>query len=435
MPKTYTKQSQSGAAGIALIDQRVTAMGFIWHERQRDHGIDGEIELVDRVQRRPLNRTISVQSKARQRFPGEDDHGFHYICEPDDIEYWCEGEVPVVLVCSHPDTGECWWAPASELLRDPVRRRTGRIDFDKVRDRFDESAASSLLDLGAPATGNLFVPSMAVSERLTSNLLSVSHMPDTIWAAPAIVRNHGEAWDVLRQQQVRERDWMILDRTLFSFRRPDDSALACLIDGGAEAIDVSEWAEAKAPDTQRNFVRLLNQTLAEKHHGELRVHPKRHYLYFKATEDLLERRLATGKSKSGRVVFRAYPDERDPAEARHFRHHALDHQFVRLDGEWFLELNPTYHFTADGWRDLPWGAELVKGMKRREKNNAVRALVDLWARYLRGTHGLFDDQKHELLRFGDLVTFDVERGVDERAWAKARVTDPSSDDPTLFEAS
>lgn len=437
MAKKYTKQSESGEGGIALIDQRVTAMGYIWHPRRTDHGIDGEIELVDRAERRPLNRTISVQSKARQRFPGEDGERFHYVCDADDAAYWSEGNVPVILVCSHPKTGEAWWAPVTEILKDPDRRQTRRIDFDKQRDRLDESAASALLDLAAPSSGALYVPAPHRPERLTSNLLSVGRLPDTIWAAPATVPGNAEAWEVLRRHDVFAADWMILDRTVFSFRRPDEEPLSHIVDGTAEALDSAEWADAKSSDTYRNFVRLLNQTLSEMHHRELRRHPKRHYLYFRPTEDLSERRLSTGKSKTGRVVFRAYPDEGDPANARHFRHHALDHQFVRLDGHWFLELNPTYHFTTDGYRDLPWGAELVKGMKRREKNNAVRALVDVWARYLRGSDDLFSNQDDAPIRFGELETFDVDRGVDERAWQRPSGAAPaeSNDDATLFEAS
>jgi hypothetical protein len=84
MAKTFTKQAESGEAGIALIHRRVSDMGFIWQDRRVDHGIDGEIELVDR-DRRPLNRALWVQSKARQRFPGEDESGFHYVCDPADV--------------------------------------------------------------------------------------------------------------------------------------------------------------------------------------------------------------------------------------------------------------------------------------------------------------------------------------------------------------
>ena len=177
---------------------------------------------------------------------------------------------------------------------------------------------------------------------------------------------------MLRRKGVFACDWTLIDRTLFSFRRTDDEPFSSIVDGRAEAIDTSEWSEAKSTDIYRNFVRLLNQTLAESLHQELRRHPKRHYLYFRATQDLSPRILSTGKSKRGRTVFNSYPDHRDPDSVKNFRHHALDHQFVRFDEAWYLELNPTYHYTTDGYRDLPWGSELVKEMKRREKNSAVR---------------------------------------------------------------
>jgi Domain of unknown function (DUF4365) len=437
MPKRCTKQSEAGEAGMALIGQLVTAMGYIWHPRRTDHGIDGEIELVERGPRRPINRIISVQSKARQRFPGEDAEGFHYICNVDDANYWSEANVPVILVCSHPSTGEAWWAPVGHLLKDPARRRTRRIDFDKQRDRFDDSAASALLDLGVPPSGGLYVPTtMRRPERLTSNLLSVERIPPTIWAAPSTVPGNREAREVLRRHRVFATDWMVHDGTVFSFRRPDEEPLSLIVDGRAEAIDSAEWAEAKSADTSRDFVRLLNWTLAELHHRELRRHPRRHYFYFRPTSDLVARKVSTGKSRSGRVVFRAYPDAHRPDNAHHFRHHAVDHQFVRLDGRWLLELNPTYHFTSDGYRDLPWGAELVKGMKRREKNNAVRALVEMWAGYLTRRDDLFVSREDEPIQFGDLQTFDVDRGVDDRAW-KQPLAAPSVPEgvATLFEAS
>ena len=57
-----------------------------------------------------------MQSKARQRFPGEDAEAFHYVCDQDDVDYWMEATAPVILICSHPDTGEAWSAPVSEIL-------------------------------------------------------------------------------------------------------------------------------------------------------------------------------------------------------------------------------------------------------------------------------------------------------------------------------
>ena len=422
---------------MALIDRRVTAMGYIWHPRRVDHGIDGEIELVDQVHRRPLNRPILVQSKARQRFAGEDTESFHYVCERDDIDYWMEANAPVILVCSHPDTDEVWWAPVSELFKDPSRRKSGKVIFDKSRDRFDSDASLMLLNLVIAGADGLKVVTTGKPERLTTNLLRVESLPQSIWATPTTIPGNAEAGEVLRRNGMFAVDWTVLDRTLFSFRRTDDETFASIIDGRAEEIDAAEWSQAKSSETTRNFVRLLNQTLAESFHEDLRRHAKRHYLYFRPTADLKPRILSTGKSRSGRTVFQAYMDRKDPDTVQHYRHHAVEIQFVRFDCTWFLELNPTYHFTSDGYRDLPWGAELVKGMKRREKNSAVKGLVDMWAHYLAGTDNLFTSRDDLPIRFGTLETFMVDRGIDERAWKQSQSgvicqADPA---PRLFAAS
>jgi hypothetical protein len=47
--KTVTQQTLIGEGGVALIARRVNEMGYLWHERRVDHGIDGEIELVGDV--------------------------------------------------------------------------------------------------------------------------------------------------------------------------------------------------------------------------------------------------------------------------------------------------------------------------------------------------------------------------------------------------
>ena len=51
---------------MALIGMLVAEMGFIWHPRRVDHGIDGEVELVS-PDGAALNRVLLVQSKATER--------------------------------------------------------------------------------------------------------------------------------------------------------------------------------------------------------------------------------------------------------------------------------------------------------------------------------------------------------------------------------
>ncbi|MBN9619671.1 MAG: DUF4365 domain-containing protein, partial [Actinobacteria bacterium] len=149
--KQIHPSSQIGDGGIALIHLRTQQMGFVWHNRTIDAGIDGSIEVRNPATGAVANRHLFVQSKASNtRFPGETADSFHYICDQRDIDYWLAAEVPVLLICSHPDAEQAWWADVSRVFMDPVRRASGRVDFTKSTDRFDRDAAARLLTLADP---------------------------------------------------------------------------------------------------------------------------------------------------------------------------------------------------------------------------------------------------------------------------------------------
>lgn len=433
--KKYTEQAQIGEAGVALIDQVVTAMGFIWHARRVDHGIDGEIELVDVVRRTPLNRVVFVQSKASsQPFPGENEEGFHYNASVEDVDYWRRANVPVIIVCSHPATGEAWWALSSRA-QSAGNRRTCRISFDKRADRFDQQCAPALLNIEAdqprPNTG---IVASARTERLVSNLLRVETFADTIWMSPTWLRRPNEANAILRSAGVFCSDWILADGTLFSFTHPEHSPLELLVEGPPEALETSEWSASKDVDLQRRFVRLLNQVLIDSRSETLRRHPDGS-LFVRPSRDLSPVKMKVGASGSGRTVFERYTDRDDQQKVRHYRHYALKANFVRRDGQWFAELEPTYHYTFDGYREVPWANELRKGIKKLEKNEAVRRLVEFWAAYLAPRPSLFSSEDDRLV-FGDLMAFEVDRGIHDPSWKPAiepsDVDQPDAEGSTLW---
>lgn len=79
--KNVTPQTLVGEAGIALIHKRVTEMGYLFHPRRVDHGIDGHIDLVEPGTREVLNLVLLVQSKASGLpFPYETETSFQYTC-------------------------------------------------------------------------------------------------------------------------------------------------------------------------------------------------------------------------------------------------------------------------------------------------------------------------------------------------------------------
>jgi hypothetical protein len=411
---------------MALIGMLVAEMGFIWHPRRVDHGIDGEIELVS-PDGAALNRVLLVQSKARERrFAGEDDNGFWWVCDESDIGYWLSGNAPVVLVCSHPDTREAWWVPIKQTLADLAARSSRRVRFDKRRDRFDASAAGRLLELALPVSEGVYLRPPPRPEILLSNLLRVDHMADAVWSAPTRVARRREGYERLRAAGSVASDWVLWNGEVFSFRQLGDAPLAPLVDGPIRSTSTRELAASKSDDARRLLVQVLNRTVEDAHAGQLRWHGKHNYLYFRATDDLSPLTIKVDGGY-GRTVFSAYPSRRDPSRVAYYRHYALERQFLQLDGAWYLELNPTYHFTWNGHNDSRWAPGYLAGIKRIEGHPAVRRLTTFWAGYLRGPGkpSLFDQPPDTRLRFGGLAEFPVDRGIDDAAW---RPPDTSSDD-------
>ena len=126
--KTVTKSTMIGEGGIALISTRCLEMGFIFHPRRVDHGIDGHIDLVDQGTGALLNQVLLVQSKAQdRRFAFEDEHSFRYLCDQRDLDLWLSGNAPVILVLSHPKQGEAWWADVKADFPDAESRAARTI--------------------------------------------------------------------------------------------------------------------------------------------------------------------------------------------------------------------------------------------------------------------------------------------------------------------
>ena len=415
--KRFTEQARIERLGVALCSMRVAEMGHIWREKGVDLGIDGEIELVH--EGRALNRVLWVQSKAKSdsiKFAGETDVALKFICEPNDIDYWLSGTAPVLLVCSHPESGDAWFKHLPTWFADATRRRQRVVEFHKTRDRFDESTANRLLDLGVDKAGGVYLRPPPVTETLTTNLLSVEHLATHVNIAPTPCRTWIDVNARMNKAGYKTfSDAVLLHGKIFTFRPLDTPPLDVCTNGPSERIATDELADSEDPNDQALVTWLLNGTLKEIFQRDLRFHPDRKYLYFKAPRDSLTRKVRTSK-RSLRTVVEHYVPAEGATWSQYVRHMALESQFVYLDGAWFLSLTPTYHYTSDGREDFRFGAAQLSQMKRIEGHEAVRGQTKFWARYLAGTRNLFSGPEEERLRFGELETVHVDCGIDDASW-------------------
>jgi hypothetical protein len=109
MPKQRRTKSKLERQGVNAIEASVLEIGHIWREQTiEDVGIDGHVELC--VEEFPTGKILGFQIKAGTSYlKGENERQFTFYPDQDDIEYWSNLIIPLVLVVYDPRTNLCYW--------------------------------------------------------------------------------------------------------------------------------------------------------------------------------------------------------------------------------------------------------------------------------------------------------------------------------------
>ncbi|WP_433733261.1 DUF4365 domain-containing protein [Nocardia sp. CA-129566] len=357
---------------------------------------------------------VLAQVKATEvGFSGDSATGFTLRCEADHIAYWTRLGRPVVLICVDLRIELAWWKRVDAWFADAERRARRVVRFDKTTDCFDPDSFSTLSALGVPIGEPL--PRLEGSERLVSNLLMVDDFASTIYEASTPCRDRGDAWERMRANDNKfEAGFLLSGGKIYSMRPLDQGPLAVLCDGPASPIPTETWSSTEDLALQRRFVSLLNFTLRSAHHPDLVWHPRKKVVYMQAPPDRSSRKIKGPlPGCEGASFFTPYEGKDDETKTRFCRHYAAGLYFRRWGGQWYLEINPTYHFTIDGHRESRFDAEYVKQIKRLERNNAV------YQRFVPGRLPASDDTlfsaRDERIRFGQLLELNCDAAIDETA--------------------
>jgi hypothetical protein len=410
--KTVTRQTLIGEAGVNLIGQRALEMGFLFHPRRVDHGIDGHLDLVDSRTGALLNLVLLVQSKAQDApFASETLDGFHYLCKPADLDLWLAGNAPVLLIFSHPRTGDAWWVDVKAAFPTPQSRAARRIDVDKGTQRFDQDAAPLLLEVGKRRDQGLYLRPAPKPETIESNLLPIQAFPPKIFLARSAVKDYRAAGELLGPSRTRNV-WLLRDGNVMSFHDFRTSGLETLAASDVEEHDTADWAGTHDQDALWTFTDLLSRTI-QGSYPELRWHSSRKHVHFQRSRDLSERKISSGSVNRTRTVFGPHGDD-GAGGVGFYSHAALKIRPRRIAGLWHLQLEPDYCFTSDGVNEHRNADRLLAGIKRLDRHAALKGWVRMWALFLRGPDDLFAPDLP--VQLGEPLTFEVQDGIDDRLW-------------------
>jgi len=424
--KKISSQGVIGQQGVNLVERIVLGMKYIWRPTPWfDVGIDGEIEVCDPITGAATNSYIKVQVKStEQSFIAETPESFEFLCEERDIDYWLNGNAPVILVVARPKNNEAYWISIKKYFSDPALQKTRKLIFNKRLNRFDENVALTLKSLALPVDAGVYFSPLDTTETLYTNLLAVKSFAKSIYVAETNFHEVSKIWDKLNRAKGKiGPEWILRNKMIVSFRPLDEFPFDSVCDSGScEQFDVDEWSNTDDEEKKRDFVQLLNMSLRQRTKLlGLQYHKNLEFYYFPAPQNLNIVRIEyqSIKQRSGREVFKQYSGKSEPTRKTYCRHSAFKGFFVRLGNEWYLEITPTYHFTKFGWKDHPYREELLKGIKRLERNPAVVGQLLMWVDFLkRPLQDLFSEE-YTFLSFGDLKTVTLNAGIPDNTWYEA----------------
>ena len=417
--KTITDSAIIGQLGVNVVERILLKMGFVLHTTNNlEAGIDGFVELRDSQTGAASNFFIAIQVKAtEQPLPKETSSSFEWPCNQRDLDYWLQGNAPVVLIVARPHQNEAYWMPLKPYFSDLAARAKRRIVFDKARNKFDEGCASEFTSLAVPLHIGIYRPPIAKPEKLYLNLAAVT-TPQYLYVGRTVYGDYRELCAAMRRDGRRaDLEWIIRRKTLISFHDVSEGPLRHYCEPGTvERHEIRAWEGSE--DGRNELRQLFSLGLRQKMRGyPVLFDPNREYFYFASTAGGRPRRLAYRglRSDTEREVCGPRRSKIDGTRVLYFRHSAAQWAFHYIGGRWFLQITPTYHFTRDGSVPDGFASERLKRIKEKEKNAAVLGQVVMWADLLSRQSDLFTDE-YPFLRFGRPEILDIENGINDDQW-------------------
>jgi hypothetical protein len=379
--KKISSQQVLGEQGAALVDERVHSLGFLFKRYGApEAGIDGLIELRHQTTGEVGGRLIAVQIKTRQDRPytAETDESFEYLCETDDVAYWQQANLPVIIVLVRLSDRSLYWKPAPTGLASHLETR--RLRIEKAADTLDERAADVIAQLAVDQSQpGIWLPPSRQPDTLLLNLIKVV-LPETIQVAATTYRYGREALKALLDiSDHPPSEWVIKGGRLVTFLNLDSSELREVIDiGSIESHPVDEFSLHDDQDEQYLFIELLNRTLRAQLEPILAWNRSLKLYYFPPDVSKIDHtlRYVSLKNETTRAVVKA--KRRPDGSVSYVRHSAFSGQFWRQFDDWYLTIEPTYVFTRDGIRPDRFAGERISKLKRLENNAAIRGQFVMW---------------------------------------------------------
>lgn len=328
-------------AGLLAIHSTANDWGWIWRATTApDTGIDGTLEVVEGANA-ATGKQLGVQSKSgRSYLRNESETTFEFHARPDDVAYWAEHSLPVLLAVYDPTLKQLYAISVKDYLRDKPDALVSphRFVFHKDADIVGEDARSWMRSVAFGGTRSYTTRvASSITETLHTNLLAVLSTPPAVYCStPLSGKTKSDLPKGVTVLEKESRWW--------SFEDPSSSGsqLHALIDPGA--VDSFRLDDLASDDNRRGYVvELLNKALR----GHLRGLPiafdhahRRHYFLPNKGEPRSWTYQSVKRKATRKVAH--------PLTGKSWAHHAANFGWEQHGSRWFLKVVPAYVFTERG---------------------------------------------------------------------------------------
>jgi hypothetical protein len=201
------------------------------------------------------------------------------------------------------------------------------------------------------------------------------------------------------------------------------------------AIDASDGTERPlgvflSSDDRRdlNVLReLVRGSILASRRKWLLWHQQRHVAYFRRKpEEHVEVRYAWSTGRGRAVVSPRWV--KGDEHFTGYRHDAAEFAVWRFDGEWFLQINPTYLFTWDGRQLSGHHDRALAGIKKRDRHATVSQTLRLWEHLLTEQLTFDNPPVDTAFALGCLAEVRTPVGINDASWRRISPVEAVGDD-------
>jgi hypothetical protein len=189
------------------------------------------------------------------------------------------------------------------------------------------------------------------------------------------------------------------------------------------------------PDRERVLKSLLRSTLQQRLFVEhVRwEHEERQFIFLPREDGQNQRYIEwRGEKTATRAVFDRKYSKKDQSKILQQKHLSFAVQFIRLDGDWYMSITPSWFFSfGPNFNKSNFAFQNLSWIKRQETNQAVMNHFRFIATWLKSIdeETLFSADGHAvLLSFGNMLSLSGAPSLDESKWLPLSASLEDEDD-------